>query len=234
MKNYLWSRFVFLMLVPCLFTYQPAQASNEHEYKLESSFKNSCTEEQRLHACISAIDQRLIHVGMSVIDLDNFLGSEFAHEIPSNGAADKFSTYKFGKAEFAWRLVIKYNGQGKVVGYYLNRLTQKGYSSTEVPTALPADIGATFHIAKTPSQKLACAIHAIDTGVVRNGTPRSTLSAIFGESTEEREVAPNWFVWSFSFGTSENSWRLIFSGNSDSIFEYYLTNFDWQPFQSHP
>lgn len=201
-----------------------AQAGYENENKSVSCFRNAHTEKQRLRACINAIDHRLIYVGMDIVDLDNLLGSEFARDLPPKGEELSYSTYKFSKAEFAWRLLLKHNRQGIVVDYYLNNLTYKGYSSTEPPKAHLAKIAASFRNAKSHTQKLACAIHAIDTRVIKNGTLKSTLHTIFGDSSEEKEVRPGWYSSSYLFGPSQTPWRLVVCGDSQFIFHYFLTN----------
>jgi hypothetical protein len=228
-KPQLVIKYAFLITAVCFYACRSAPANNDKEIELKSSFKTAHTEKQRLGACIAGIDHQLIHVGMSVSDLDNFLGSEFAKEIPIQESDEHISAYKFGKREYAWRLVAQFNGKGRVIGYYLNNLTQKGYSSTELPSARVKDIAAAFQRAKVPSQKLACAIHAIDSRVIGRETLKGTLYSIFGNIAEEREPRSGWYIRSFVFGTGGNSWRLITNGDSDHIYGYFLTNFNCDP-----
>ncbi|MCI0618066.1 hypothetical protein L0244_34255 [bacterium] len=169
---------------------------------------------------------------MNVLDLDKFLGSEFAKEIPPRESDETISEYKFGEREFAWRLVAEFNGKGEVFGYEITKLFQKHNICVKPPKVSIAHFAAKFRKAKNPSQKLACAIDAIESRVIRKGTQRNTLSTIFGNSTEEKKVEPDdegGLVSSYVFGTDKNSWRLITFGNSDYIYDYCLTNFFCEP-----
>lgn len=197
------------------------------------SHKMSHSESARLQACIAAIDQQQIVVGMNVLDLDRLIGSKFAEAIPPIEDGKALAECKFGDREFSWRLVGHINGRGELLGYCLRR-TGKNDSMLEPPTVRTAQLVKRFRKAKTPSQKLACTIHAIESRIVKSGVQRSTVVSIFGDSTEDRLVK-TWsgypvreldLVSSFVFGTSRNSWRLITSGSSERIYDYLLTNYD--------
>ncbi len=229
-KPHLNNQFVLLILGICFCTNISAAIANE--CKLTSRFKKAHTEKQCLRALIAAVDRQLIYKGMNVLDLDKILGSEFAKKIPPKESDETCSVYDFNERCKDWSLAVVYNGRGKILGFYLTNMI-KGEEPVPAPAKVSiAQIAAKFRKAKTPTQKLECAILAMRARVIRQGTQRNTLSTIFGKSTEEKEVTMCDYpalVSSFAFGTDKNSWRLISNGdlNTDYIFDYELTNFDF-------
>lgn len=220
-----------LLLIVCFFTCVPSATANESNPS--SIFKKAKTSKQRLNAFVTAVDRRLIYKGMNVLDLDKILVSEIAKKNHSNEPGVTTSVYNFGKFDEEWYLAVDYNNEGKVLGFYLSNAA-KGGGSPEPAKVSIEYLAFKFRKANTPSKKLACAIQAIESRVIRQGTKRTTLSAIFGNSTEEKEVQlydHKNIVSLFVFGTDKDSWRLttIRNSNSDYIFYYGLTDFDNKP-----
>lgn len=226
--------FALLVLLVGSFSVCIACPANEGDFRVFSRFRAAHSEKQRLRAFISAVDRRLVFPGMKVVDLDKLLGTKFCGQIPVTESSVQHAEYKFGERDNSWRLVVVINRKGEVCGYCLSRFFLKPDSYSEEPNVNIAQIENKFSKAKTPSQKLACAIQAFESRVIKCGVKRSTLVTIFGNSTEDRAVKsihgyPSRdldIVSSFVFGASKNSWRLITSGSSEDIYDSILKNYD--------
>jgi len=197
------------------------------DYCLAEKLHKAKTEHQRLQVCLDAIDHGVIHKGMNVKDLDLLLGTTYTKEIPAKETDQKVASYSLGERPFTWRLVFYLNGRGDVLGYYLTNLSWKGWSSFEPAILSSEKMAARFRNA-TPSQRLDCAIEAIDGRLISKLSPRTSLNAIFGKCTEEEEIGPGLILTSFVFGSAKNSWRLMCCGGKDHIYNYYLTNFHFE------
>lgn len=221
------------LLMPILYLLTCIPFATANESNPSSIFKKAKTPKQRLRAFVTAVDRQLIYKGMNVLDLDKILGSEIAKENHSNEPGITTSVYNFGKYDEEWYLAVNCNNKGEVLGFYLSNAA-KGGGSPEPAKGSIEYLALKFRKANTPSKKLACTIQAVESRVIRQGTKRTTLSAIFGNSTEEKEVQlydHKNIVSLFVFGTDKDSWRLttIRNSNSDYIFYYALTDFDNKP-----
>jgi hypothetical protein len=213
---------IFLTLI-AFPQHSSGQGNDRNEYQ------PAAPEAERLDFCIEKINQKLIHRGMKVSDLDRILDSQCSQILPKKQNELEADSIKFSDSPLAWRLVFYFDRAGLVQGYYLTNMDSKHITSDVPLETSVKDVARKYCSAKSDIERLRVSIDALNRRVIPMWTAVSDMKLMFGPSTEHRHLRYGEDFASIHFSKRSDTWRLSYFARRGCVAGYYLTNMDCKP-----